>query len=146
MMILLAVIVELQAKSEWGQAPDFILATLFVLAFALDFWELLPIIISTAWVLNWQPVIGQELIYLIFLPIAVFLLKRVLPWQPWLGVAVYALGGVVCFYLLSGLPIWRLAAPGFIFLDAVAVLLWSWAMFALLHFFTHRTRIQNLPS
>lgn len=143
LLFILAAILQLQFKAEWGGSPDFVLAIVFVLAFALDFWELLPVLLFGAWILNWQPVISQELIYFIVLPITAFVLKRALPWQPWLGAAVYALGGVICFYLLSGLAVWRLATPGFLLLDAATILLWSWSAFALLRPSTDRMSVQG---
>ncbi len=144
LLLVLAITLQLQFKSEWGTAPDFILAAIFVFAFALDFWELLPVLLFGGWLLNWQPFIGQELIYLIFLAFAAFLLRRLIPWQPWLGVAVYAVGGALCFYLLSGLLIWRLVSAAFIFFDALAVLFFGWLTFAVLRAAGHRRTIQSL--
>lgn len=97
----LAIIIQLRAIDIWGWSPEFILATLAAFAFFLTPSRLILLSLVAAWVLAWQPGLGQELLALVVLPLVVYFVRKFLPWQSWLSNLILAAGSIVAFYVFA---------------------------------------------
>ena len=139
-LILIAVVAFvalLQWQLSWlaGFRPDLLLASLVTLGLFVGPAELLLILLAAALGLNWQPGLNYELVLYLALPVLVFFLRGCLPWQSWFNNLVVVAAAILLFYLaLHGTWLWNAFHPGFLAAFAVS-LLWSAALFRLLHGF-----------
>ena len=139
-LILIAVVAFvalLQWQLSWlaGFRPDLLLASLITLALFVGPAELILVLLAAALGLNWQPGLNYELILYLALPVLVFFLRGSLPWQSWFNNLVVVAAAILLFYLaLHGTWLWNAFRPGFLAAFAGS-LLWSAALFRLLHGF-----------
>jgi hypothetical protein len=106
-----AVLLQIVSASSGGIRPDYALMTLIVLGASLTLGELTIITVTSAFLLVSRPGGGVALLVFVALPLALFALRRVMPWQPWFSNAALAFLGAVAF-LLATVPRAFLAAPG----------------------------------
>lgn len=97
----LALLFQLRAIDLWSWSPEFVLATLITLAFFVTFGQLVLLGCLAAWLLAWQPGLGQEVVSLVMLPLAAYFVRRLSPWQSWLSNLVLVAGSIPAFYILA---------------------------------------------
>lgn len=82
-----------------GSEPDFVLAALISLAFFLNFFETIFFIVLVDFIINWQPIIGWELILLSLIPILFLFLKKIIPGKLWFTNLIFLAVGIIVFNL-----------------------------------------------
>ncbi len=107
---------------------NFALACLIALAFTLDFKELLFAVLFAAYCINWQPGISPELLFFILLPLAIFLLRKSLPLEPWIGSMFLVCAGILLFYSVFG-PALLIRSFPLVLADTAVSLLYSALVF-----------------
>ena len=133
-LLILFIVLVLQAwLASAGIFFNLSLAAVIVFAFLFGFWELVALTLLTVFLLNWQPAASVELIVFALLPIAAYLFRNTVSWQPFLALMVAVAAGFAVFYgILS--PHMFSAHPGAIVLDIVI----GWIMGALIFIPFHR--------
>ena len=101
LVVLLAIVLQLKLKSGTSPTTDFVLAALLAVSPLLNLKALLFFILGSAWVLNWEPLIGWELFVFVLIPLAVWFGSRFVPWQGWLVNIIGVASGIFLFYLLT---------------------------------------------
>lgn len=81
-----------------GVHGDFVIAALIAFAFIFPFGEFAFFLILAAFVINWQPGFGPDVLAFLLVPLAAFVLHFWLRWEPWIGVAVSTAAGVLALY------------------------------------------------
>jgi hypothetical protein len=113
-----------------GIRGDFVLAALIAFAFIYNFWEVVFFSLFAAFVVNWQPVLSVGLLIFALIPLVVFVLHRLLRWEPWMGIAVSTASGIFLFYAVTA-PMMIVPNLGALVEDVIAcvifgeVLLWG---------------------
>ncbi len=91
-----------------GIHGDFVLAVLVAFVFVFPFWEFLFFVVLAAFVMNWQPGLSADLLAFALVPLAAFVLHLWVRWEPWIGVAVSTVAGILILSKSGHAP---LAAP-----------------------------------
>ncbi len=128
LLVSLAIALQLFIGDIRGIWFDFALAALISLSFLLNFFEILFLVLFAAYILNWQPGMSFELLVFAALPIGSFLLRKFLPFEPWIGNMVLSFFGVAIFYSLFGIHI-IMHTPALFFADIAASIVCSVAVF-----------------
>jgi len=79
----LAIAFELRLKHLFGFSPDLALATLLILGSFVSLGELMILILSSVFILNWQPALSWEIIWFSLLPLAFAAIHRIFPFESW---------------------------------------------------------------
>jgi len=96
-ILLIAFILQFSLATA-GRYFDLSFAALITLAFVLELWELIVLILVTVLVLNWQPAVSVELGILALFPIAVYFLRRFSELQLWIKNLTAILLGFILLY------------------------------------------------
>lgn len=94
---------------------DFAFAVLIAFAVALEFWELLFLILCSVFFLNWQPAPSLTIAVIALYPLVVFASHRFFRWQGWFGMIVSIAVGIFILTLAAN--------PEFIVHDAAMFVL-----------------------
>jgi hypothetical protein len=100
LIVILSLLLQFQFRAAFHWSPEFILASLIVIAFFAGLPELLFLTVFAGWMLNWEPGLAPELALFLLMPIIAHLFRRLLPWEPWvtllfvLAIAEAALAGL----------------------------------------------------
>ena len=100
-VVIFSFLLWLRLGSALGWQPDVMLATLIALAFFLNLWALLFFVALSAFLLNWQPMPGLELIlFAALLFFIFFFLNIIFPLEGWLSTIVYIMLSVGVLYFV----------------------------------------------
>lgn len=94
-------------------------AALISFAFIFGFWELVALTLLATFIINWQPAASAEILIFALFPIAVYFVRDVIPWQPWVVAPIAVVLGYAVFYGIAG-PGFFLAHTDRFALDLVA--------------------------
>lgn len=101
LILLVAVLVQVEFGCDLGYGCDFVLAALIGAAFFLDFLELVILILLSIWLLNFEPAVSVEMAGLAILPSLAFWGKRLLPGKSWFINMGFLFFGILIFYAAS---------------------------------------------
>jgi|GEM_PF-2445088 len=108
--LIIALMLQLNSRDVFGWSPEFVLGTMIVFAFYLEFIELAALTSVSALALNWQPSLNLELLLIAILPMIIFGVKKFLPWRNAINNFLAILSALLIFYgatnyaALSGYP------------------------------------------
>jgi uncharacterized membrane protein (UPF0136 family) len=120
LLLLLLLMLTLKMKLIFGWSPDFIFAFLIAAGFTLGLGEALFLGAFAAWLLNFSPLPGFEIWTILALPLLAYVLRRFVPWRPWMSLSLLAvLGLAVWYFLIPGA--WASFYPWLILDMAIAV-------------------------
>ncbi len=115
--------------------PDFVFASLIALSFFLGLLELLFLILLSVFLMNWQPILGVEMMIFSVVPIGIFLFRKIIfPLEGWLSNLVGIVLGLIVFYGLTDLSL-ALAHYGTILKDIFISALFGFLIFGLFDYF-----------
>ena len=117
-----------------GIFVNVILATLIAFAVFVDIWDLSVVILLAGFVVNWQPAVSEEIVLFAVLPLAVYGIRMISPWQAWALNLISIAFATILIYLL--------VAPGFFIhdfgafmTDLLGSLLFGQLVFSLLNYY-----------
>lgn len=130
LILLLASAVELRFLASLGWAFDFFLLAVIIPAFFLDTVELVFFGVSTTFLSRLiYPFGSGEILALLAIPFAVFILKKVLLWQTWFEPLLAAIFGIIGFYTLVGAPMFA-NGIGFFAANIMTSFAFAWGLYA----------------
>lgn len=100
--LILGIFLQLFLGGVSGVWINFVLAALVVAAFSVNFLELLVLILSAIFVLNWQPAFSLEMALYALLPAFILWLRKFFPLKPWIGIPIAIFLCLLTFYLIIG--------------------------------------------
>lgn len=100
--LILAVVLQFRFQGWFGYSPDLVLALMVAASFFLPFVEFLFLVVLGAWLLNWQPVLGYEMVAMMALPILVFWARRFLPGKLYFSLGLATFLVLILFYIPVG--------------------------------------------
>jgi len=123
LVFILALMLELWF-APGGMRGDFVIATLIVFAFLLEFWELVVFILFGIFLLNssFHPDVAMLLLALV--PLATYAARRRYSLNPWLGVPVGIILGIAVFYAVVA-PAMAFHTAGFLLVDIIVCVLFG---------------------
>lgn len=83
LIVILSLLLQFQFRASLHWSPEFVLASLIVIAFFASLPEIAFLTVLSAWLLNWQPGLAPELALFLLMPVIAHLFRRLLPWEPW---------------------------------------------------------------
>ncbi len=99
-LLLLALLSEsVLAAAGWRFAAA--LAVLIAFAYVFDFWELAVFDLLAVFALNWEPAIGGSIIAFAALPLAAYVVRRLIPAEPLFAAPAGIVAGFLLFYAVS---------------------------------------------
>lgn len=128
LLLVVALILQFFFGEATGVWISFVLAALITLSFFVSFVELALLVLLAVLVLNWQPAVSLEIVVFALLPIAAFLLRGSLPWQPWLTSSFFIFLGLFALYVVFGLKT-LIVNPNTFSVDILASLLFGVLVF-----------------
>lgn len=128
LVLAIGIILQLTIGGAFGLWPSFALAALVAAVFFLGFWELLVLVLSAVFALNWQPAWSWELIALGGLPLVFFFARERFSWQAWLVNLFLVSFGVVLFYAIFGIR-FVFAAPSVFLADLLGTAVFGTIVF-----------------
>ena len=129
LVLLLALAVELRFLASLGWAFDFFLLAIIIPAFFLDTIELIFFGVFTAFLSRLiYPFGSGEMLALLAIPFAVFILKKVLLWQSWFEPLLAAIFGILGFYALARAPMFA-NGIGFFAANIVVSFAFAWGLY-----------------
>ncbi len=110
-LVLLLLMLTLKMKLIFGWNPDLLFALLIALGFAAGFSETFFLAAFSAWILNYTPYPGIDVLFMGLMPLAAFIMKKFVPWRHWMSLGVLVVGGLGIRYLFvpgawSTYPLW----------------------------------------
>lgn len=131
LIFLAAVTLQLKFLSALGWSFDLLLMAILIPTFFLDGAEFIFFGIFSAFIFRIiYPFNFGELAVLALLPIAIFILKRILFWQSWFEPLLAAIFGILGIYLLVRAPIFA-DGIGFLAMDVAVSFVFAWGLYAL---------------
>lgn len=116
-----------------GVFINFILAALIVFAFFFDIGMLAVFILAAILVINWQPVVGLDVVAFGIIPIAAYAFHKVFSWTMWAAVPAAIISGFILLYLAIA-PAMFVANVGTLLLDLFGALIFGGSVFFALTF------------
>jgi hypothetical protein len=114
--VALGTFLQIMVGSASGMWFNFALATLISAVFFMSIIELLSLVVSALFVLNWQPAFSFELLVFSALPFVVFSAYKFFPFKPWLMNVIAILLSIPIFYFVFDVRF---------VVDAPVILLWD---------------------
>lgn len=100
LIAVLAAVLQLKFKFLFGWTPDFLLVASVAASFYLKFPQILLFVLIGVWFLNWQPGLGEDMLFYAALPVAALFLEPLLPWRPWFANLALGVASIAVFYLI----------------------------------------------
>ncbi len=97
-LVLTAIVLQLNFDDIFSFRPDFVLAALIVSAFFLGFPQLVFVVLLSTLAINWQPILSYEILILVLWPILVYFLNRFFPGKAWFNSLIMTALGIFILY------------------------------------------------
>ncbi|TSC82208.1 MAG: hypothetical protein G01um101420_512 [Parcubacteria group bacterium Gr01-1014_20] len=97
-LVLISTVLQLNFDDVFNFRPDFVLVALIVSAFFLGFFELIFVVLLSALIINWQPILSYEILILVLWPILVYFLNRFFPGKAWFNSLIMIALGIFILY------------------------------------------------
>jgi hypothetical protein len=107
LIVILSLLLQIQFRASLHWSPEFVLASLIVIAFFASLPELLFLTVLSAWLLNWQPGLAPELALFLLMPVIAHLFRRLLPWEPWVTLVLVLSAAECALAILTEADVFR---------------------------------------
>lgn len=138
--LFLALAIELRFLASLGWSFDFFLLAIIIPAFFLDTAGFIFFGVFAAFLSRLiYPFGSSEIFAVLAIPSAIFVLKKVLPWQSWFEPLLAVVFGIFGFYVLIGNPVFA-NGVGFLAANIVISFVFAWGLYALFSRFNSNGR------
>lgn len=102
-IFIISVFAQVIFKSSIGWSPEFIMAALVTAVFYLNVLEMVLLSAFGIFMLNWQPVLGWEILLFFLMPFIIMAAKNIFPWN---AIINSVFGTVLSITVFYGLVNW----------------------------------------
>jgi len=118
--------------TSFGIFINFSFATLIVLAFLFDIWDVLFFVLAAIFIINWQPAPSWELFVFAAVPFGAYAIHHYSQWEAWVASLASIVIGLFILYIAIA-PQLFLANAGAFFTDLFACMVFGAVVFGALN-------------